>query len=164
MRGNVLYNGKCYLWYVTTPNVSHDVAKFNCGAITSVGCVASAAGVCTTSGFGRLATFETWTDYQAVTSAMNSTGFQPTTIGMGCSKPANTIVSDDPPGQCIPHPLNMPSEWPMVTGSCTNDTCVFINSAWTDLQAQPCTQLLNGYMCEAGKIVKKHRFATSEVR
>lgn len=163
--GNVSYQGKCYLWYSQISSTYHqEDAQLKCQSITSnstsLPCVDNPESACTTSGVGRLATFESWADFSAVTSDFDNKSIAGITwIGMQCGPAANEIANLDPYGNCTPSSFLIGSTaWPtaafvnapITCDNVTNQLC--FNGTWNDwIAVDNNTKAITGYICEAGK-------------
>lgn len=161
--GNVLYNGKCYLWYSNTTNTyNFNQIQTLCSNPTATTC-ADGSSQCISSGVGRAATFDTWTDFNAVTSAFTAPVTTKIQIGMGCEASGpNTGFTCDPFSVCAPSPILYGSaNWPtsaLLNGATSymlnycnqNNPYVTIYSQWNDWIPNVGITV-SSYMCEASK-------------
>lgn len=164
LAGNVEYNGKCYLWYKGTTNLyDYNATQAACTNPTAATC-ADMSGRCITNGVGRAATFATWSDYFAVTSAFAMGSSAPIVVGVLCSN-TTAAINQDPNSVCPPSPINTGSaNWPPASSiksdsiqncSSTNPyVCVGVTgpSQWSRWGAFTAGITHNAYMCEAGKL------------
>lgn len=152
LKGNVVYNGKCYLLYEAWTQLDHNEAQARCQNPTSPPCGVSGS-ACTTSGVGRLATFPSYADYaNAVTTQLMYSSSNCVHLGVLCS-PSDQMTIDNAGNSCGATPkLNPP--WPN-SSNCPGQ--VFADNNWWQFDAstpQGCDQ----YICEVGKnlnMVKK---------
>lgn len=116
---------------------------------------------CTTDGVGQLATFDTWTDFNAITSAFNVATFQEINIGVDCGS-ATQAVNEDPYSICSPPPTPFTigsANWPTsafsggsIAGNCNGGhPYVTIMSPWNNWQTQQQNAQAPGYICQVGK-------------
>lgn len=164
--GNVLLNEKCYLWYSNTSLYTFNQMQTMCTNPTGTTC-ADNSGPCITSGVGRMATFDTWTDYSAVSTAFNAPCTAEIQIGVGCSGTLGSNgagFSYDPFGDCAPSPIVVGSaNWPIAAffptwpmkgsqpGVCSAlNPYVTIWYSWITWMPNVGGDLSN-YICEAGK-------------
>lgn len=164
MQGNVLYKGKCYLWYENSVTINdHQTAQAKCTTPTASLCADNPSSPCINgTGVGRLATFATWADFDAVTGSngFNQAPLLPVQFGVNCTD-ATDATNEDPFNVCAPSPILLNSvDWP--TGSSiANDqianTCsaaypyVAINISWNNWITELTSQQFGGYICEVGE-------------
>lgn len=145
-----MYGGKCYLLY-ETQWTTWSQASTNCQSPTTNicdgnghPCINSATGV------GRLATFENWTDYTAVTSQL-SVPTSPVIVGMQCNVNPGNLSNYDPYNNCHP-PASIPGN-PGCTQNTGGNTYVIIGTPWNSgFIAHLSGHTATNYICEAGKI------------
>lgn len=154
-----MYNGKCYLWYDGTTNL-FDYTKTQTACTNPIAATcADNSGACITSGVGRAATFDTWTDFNAITTAFASTVTNPIQIGVGCTTGGG--INYDPNNVCAASTIVVPStDWPSTafasasmesTSLCNSgNPYVRITGQWNDWEPYASSGGFNGYMCEAG--------------
>jgi len=151
---SVLYGGKCYLFYETNGWISWTDADTNCQSPTTNVCDGKGHKcINSTTGVGRLATFNNWTDYITVTSQFNAPSAD-VIVGLQCSS-GGQLSNYDPYGYCNP-PATISGN-PGCTYGGSGNPDVIIGNPWNAGFAgnSPSSGSNAGaYICEAGKILQ----------
>lgn len=148
---NVAYGGKCYLLYYNASTIQWNQADARCRSPTTTGCDGGSDACISGTGVGRLATFDTWADYTAVTNLFDIPT-ENVAIGMQCSS-AGRLSNYNPYANCNPPP-SIPggpscSQW-------QNGTDVVIQSPWAGgFNGYSNGVSANYYICETSKIFSK---------
>lgn len=160
LRGNVFYNGKCFLWYENNVSLNRrSQAESKCEEPDDNDCVDDPKQECINgTGLGRLAAFRTWTDFNAVTSAFNASSFQPIHIALDCDDATHADI-DYPEDDCTPYEIDIGSaDWPLgvisgdqIFGPCSSSyDYVAIMGPWNSWQTEMSNATQPGYICEIG--------------